>query len=108
MNSLLQAPINCLHFLAATVQIRFEGEQLFVSITQSLEEEENGKKKKIEELVVAFLPPLVPCCVGCDAVKDKGSAPGSTCPIPPIGMAVLPKPKIRTGNQSSLSLFTPS
>lgn len=66
MNSLLQAPINCLHFLAATVQTTFAGEQLFVSITWSLEEEENGEKK-IERIS------CVPCCVGCDAVKDKGT-----------------------------------
>lgn len=68
MNSLFQAPVNCLHFLAATVQRSFAGEQLFVSITHSLEEEENKKKKKIKELVVAFQAPLVPYCVGCDAV----------------------------------------
>lgn len=79
MNSLLQAPISCLHFLAATVQTSFAGEQLFESITRSLEEEKNRKKQKqIEELVVAFQTPLVPCCVGCDAVKDKGSVPDVT------------------------------
>lgn len=44
MNSLLQAPISCLHFLAAPVQTGFAGEQLFVSVTRSLEEEEDGKK----------------------------------------------------------------
>lgn len=71
-------------------------------------------KKKIKELVVAFQAPFVPCCVGCGAVKDKGSVPDITqvlCvdgPILPIGLAVLHKPKIRTGNQSCLSLFTPS
>lgn len=44
MNSFLQAPVNCLHFLAATVQKEFAGKQLFVSITQSLEEEKSEKK----------------------------------------------------------------
>lgn len=60
MNSLLQAPINCLHFLAATVQTCFEGEQLFVSITQSLEKEENGKKNKLKNWLLPFCLPLFP------------------------------------------------
>lgn len=60
MNSLLQAPINCLHFLAATVQTSFAGEQLFVSITQSLEEDENGKKKKLKNWLLPVRLPLFP------------------------------------------------
>lgn len=54
MSSLLQAPPIHLHFLAATVQTRFAGEQLFVSITQSLEDEENEKKKKIKNWFPLF------------------------------------------------------
>lgn len=60
MNSLFQAPVNCLHFLAVTVQGRFAGEQLFVSITQSLEEEENEKKKKKKNWLLPFRLPLLP------------------------------------------------
>lgn len=69
------------------------------------------KKKQIEELLVAFLPPLVPCCVGCDAGRDKGSAPDIT-QVPHVPSLLLEwlwhNPKIRTGSQSSPSLFTPS
>lgn len=36
------------------------------------------KKIKIKELVITCQAPLVPCCVGCAAVKDKGSAPDVT------------------------------
>lgn len=105
MNSLLQAPLNCLHFLAATVQTWFAGEQLFVSITRSLG---RGKwKKKSKELI-----PLVPCCVGGDAVKDKGSIPDVTW-VPhilslPLGWLCYMSPKLgQETSPASPSLLHP-
>lgn len=101
MSSLLQAPPpNHLHFLAATVQTWFAGEQLFVSITRSLEDEENEKKKKTKALV-----PLVPCCAGCDAVRDKGSVPDLTrvphIPSLPLGWLCYISPKL--GQETSVA-----
>lgn len=52
---------------------------------------------KKNKLIVAFQPPLVPCCVGCDAVKDTGSVCNITLVlcvddhIPPFRLAVLQK-----------------